>query len=147
MRNYEATLILSPQASAAEVNDTVQELASLVQGEGGILDEQNMLGKKTLLAPIRNHKEGYVALLSFNLNQEKLPNLEKNLRDREQILRYLLLLKQPRKMAKTQHQPMPKRLETQNELGEETRAEPKKEEKIELKDIDEKLREIFKEEL
>lgn len=147
MRNYEATLILSPQASAVEVNDTVQELASLVQGEGGILDEQNVLGKKTLLAPIRNHKEGYVALLSFNLNQEKLPNLEKNLRDRQQILRYLLLLKQPRKMARAQDRPAPKRLETQKELGEETRAEPKKEEKIELKDIDEKLREIFKEEL
>lgn len=147
MRNYEATLILSPQASAAEVNDTVQELASLVQGEGGILDEQNVLGKKTLLSPIRNQKEGYVALLSFNLNQEKLPNLEKSLRDREQILRYLLLLKQPRKTAKAQERPAPKRIETQEELGEETRVEPKKEEKIELKDIDEKLREIFKDEL
>ena len=77
MRNYDLTLIFSPLLSAEEANDQFQQFVSFVQEQGGILEDQRMLGKKPLLSPIRGSKEGYLALIAFSLSEEKLPAFEK----------------------------------------------------------------------
>jgi len=153
MKDYELTLILSPDIEETQVNDTVQELISFIQDEGGILYDQNILGKKPLLAPVKNHKEAYLGLLVFNIQPEKLSVLEKKCKETEQILRFLLLVRPAKKIAKTPKssrilntiQKISPDLQGPESEGE-TTIDKKKEEKIELKDIDEKLKEIFKEE-
>ena len=110
----------------------MQQLASLVQEKGGILGEQQMLGKRPLLAPIKSQKEGFLASLAFTVSPEYLGELEAQYKGNSRVLRSLLAqLKQQTETEGTQ--------ETQQQ------REPRKEEKIDLKDIDEKLEEIFKE--
>ena len=135
MRNYDLTLIFSPQLSDRETNDLFQQFVSFVQEQGGILENQHLLGKKPLLAPIRGDKEGYLSTVTFSLNQENLPALEKKCKETSQILRFLLARKE--KQAK----------KAKIALTPETIPAPtlKKEDKIDLKDIDEKLEETFKE--
>ncbi|MEK7542580.1 MAG: 30S ribosomal protein S6 [Patescibacteria group bacterium] len=134
MRNYDLSLIFSPLLSDEEANDLFQQFVSFVQEQGGILEDQRILGKKPLLAPIRHFKEGYLAVVAFSLNEEKLPFVEKKCRETEQILRFFIA-RQAKKVKKARVALTPKTapIETQ-----------KKEEKIDLKDIDEKLEEIFK---
>ncbi|HCM36348.1 MAG: hypothetical protein A3J30_00895 [Candidatus Wildermuthbacteria bacterium RIFCSPLOWO2_02_FULL_47_9c] len=137
MRNYDLTLIFSPSLSEQEANDQFQRLVSFVQEQGGILEDQRMLGKKPLLSPIRGSKEGYLALIAFSLSEDKLPTLEKECRGGEQILRFSLARQMKKaKKAQAAPAPVPASLPT---------SEVKKEEKIDLADIDEKLEEIFKE--
>jgi len=137
MRNYDLTLIFSPLLSEQEANDHFQQFVSFVQGQGGILEDQRMLGKKPLLSPIRGSKEGYLALIAFSLSEEKLPVLEKECGVREQILRFSLA-RQAKKAKKVRVAPTP--IPAAPAV-----SEAKREEKIDLADIDEKLEEIFKE--
>ena len=137
MRNYDLSLIFSPLLSAEETNDLFQKFVSFVQEQGGILQDQRLLGKRPLLAPIRNSKEGYLAIITFSLSEEKLPNLEAKCKETEPIIRFFLMRQVKRvKKARPRSMPIP-----------EIAAAPtqRKEEKADLKDIDEKLEEIFKE--
>ena len=123
----------------------MQQLASLVQEKGGILGEQQMLGKRPLLAPIKSQKEGFLASLAFTVSPEYLGELEAQYKGNSRVLRSLLA-QRVRKSAKAGRVPQLKQ-QTETEGTQETQQqrEPRKEEKIDLKDIDEKLEEIFKE--
>lgn len=137
MRNYDLTLIFSPLLADEEANDLFQQFVSFVQEQGAILADQRLLGKRPLLAPIRHAKEGYLAVITFSLNEENLPNLEKKCKETQQILRFFIV-KQPKKVTKKKGRVAPT-----PELA--VAAAPQKEAKADLKDIDEKLEEIFKE--
>jgi ribosomal protein S6 len=136
MRNYDLTLIFSPLLADEEANDLFQQFVSFVQEQGGILGDQRLLGKKPLLAPIRHAKEGYLAVITFSLNEEKLPNLEKKCKETPQILRFFIVKQAKRVIKKARIIPIPEMASTPIQ---------KKEGKIDLQDIDEKLEEIFKE--
>ena len=135
MRNYELTLIFSPLLAEQEANDRFQRLVSFVQDQGGILENQRILGKRPLLAPIQKSKEGYLAAISCSVNEEKLPVLEKECAAQEHLLRFMITKQQKRK-AKAASSPAPVRAREQ---------EQQQEEKVDLADIDQKLEEIFKE--
>lgn len=136
MRNYDLTLIFSPLLAPEEANDLFQQFVSFVQEQGGILGDQRLLGKKPLLAPIRHAKEGYLAVITFSLNEEKLPNVEKKCKETPQILRFFIVKQVKRAIKKARIAPTP-----------EIAAPPaqRKDEKLDLQDIDKKLEEIFKE--
>jgi small subunit ribosomal protein S6 len=164
MRSYDVSLIFSPLLEEQKVNDIVQQLASFVQEKGGILGNQQIRGKRPLLAPINKHKEGYLVILSFTLATEQLSEFEKQCKEHQDIIRFLVA-KQPKKSKKPQGKgirksPIPTAItaELRSELQQnaepttetiaatpEEKPERTTEEKINLHDIDEKLEEIFKE--
>src|SRR3989338_8157742 len=144
MRNYQLTLIFSPILSEQEANDQMQQLASLVQEKGGILGEQQMLGKRPLLAPIKSQKEGFLASLAFTVSPEYLGELEAQYKGNSQVLRSLLA-QRVRKSARAGRVPQLKQktsevpqgqAETEGTQETQQQKEPRKEEKIDLKDID-----------
>lgn len=153
MRDYELTLILSPVTSEAEVNDTTQELISFLQEEGGILYDQTFLGKKPLLAPVKHQTEGYLGLVRFGLHPEKLSSLEKKCKEKGQILRFMMLSRPPKRVEKSEKMILAKSsqskqetlLTQQREPATQTPLEENREKKVDLQDIEEKLKEIFKE--
>ena len=135
MRNYDLTLIFSPLLAPEEANDLFQQFVSFVQEQGGILGDQRLLGKKPLLAPIRHVKEGYLAVITFSLNEEKLSSLEKKCKETQQILRFFIVKQAKRVIKKA-------RVALTPEIA--LASVQKKEGKIDLQDIDQKLEEIFK---
>lgn len=138
MRNYELTLILSPEKSESETNDMFQNLVAFIQDNGGILEKQNITPKRDLGVPIQKKKRGVLATLSFNIAQESLPEIEKKLKENTDVLRYMISKRNPIRVMKKRA----KRIETPT-LS--TISEAKKEPKAEVKDIDKKLEEIFNE--
>jgi ribosomal protein S6 len=151
MRNYELTLIFSGDLKAEQLTLALEEIISLVQGKGGILLNQEIRGKRALLSPIKNHKEGNLAALKFTTDASTIEEVKKHLKENQNILRFLCLVSVSRKVkAKTPHlfepEPQSRRLAPQigslpampkERTGEETRS-------IDLGDIDKKLEEIFK---
>lgn len=141
MRNYELTLILSGGLKLEQLTQALEAIVSFIQDKGGILLNQEIRGKRALLAPIKTQKEGNLASLTFTIDPSHMAELEKQLKENQKILRFLCAVTVSRKTKeKTPHlapslgslPPMPR-----EHVEEETRG-------IDLGDIDKKLEEIFK---
>jgi len=133
MKYYELNYLISPEISEEEVRAFQEKTAALIKEEGGILIEgSNLLSKKKLAYPIKKKGEAYLATLNFQLNPEKLPNLEKKIKLDLQILRYLILTKSPEKRISVLRE-------------EKVKPVSVSEKKVELKEIEKKLEEILNE--
>lgn len=141
MRNYELTLIFTADLGAEQLTLAQEDVISFVQGKGGILLSQDIKGKKALLAPIKNRKEGIVAVLKFTMDASHMQDLEKYLKENANILRFLCLLSISRKVKNKTPHLVPS-------LGSVLQAPREREaagtQKIDLGEIDKKLEEIFK---
>ena len=138
MRNYELTLILKADLMESELQEFLGEIASMLQDEGALMISQNNKGKRALGAPVKKHSEAILAVVKFVLDPQKLAGVEKNLRSKESILRFILLSYLPKKakertIVKTVAAPI---IQGSTE-----------EEKVEIGDIDKKLEEIFKDDV
>lgn len=151
MRNYELTLILDPNLGTEQLTQSLESIVSFVQGKGGILLNQDVKGKKALLATIKNHKEGIVAVLKFTMDASHIGDTEKHLKENTKVLRFLCLIVRSRKAKdKIPHlvpflkssAPTPR----EQVFGYEDHAQREETEvkSINLGEIDKKLEEIFK---
>ena len=131
MKTYELTYLITPDLSEEETRAFQEKIIASLQEEGGILTEAGIISKKRLAYPIQKKIQVYLAVLTFQLNAEKLVNLEKKLKAENQILRYIIITKVPRKE---------KVFRIKKALP------PPKEKKVELKEIEKKLEEILSDE-
>ena len=132
MKNYELTYLISTDASGEELKNLPEKIKSFIQEEEGAIKKTTEPSKTKLGYPIKEKEQGFLTVLNFSLNPEKIANLEKKLKAESQILRYMILNKDlPEKILR------PKR--TRPEL------KTKESEKVELKEIDKKIEEILKE--
>ncbi len=129
MKDYELAYLISPELSKEEVKPFQDKIISFIQNEGGVLIENVNPVNKLLSYPVKKQIQAYLAVLDFQLNPEKLAELEKKIKAETQILRYLILIK-------------PKLKEIKAVLR---KFAPKKapERKVELKEIEKKLEEIL----
>lgn len=140
MRNYELTLVFSGDLKTEQLTQALEEIISFIQDKGGILLNQEIRGKRALLAPIKAQKEGNLAVVKFTIDPSHKEELGKYLKEDSKILRFLCIVSVSRKAKqKTPHltpsiayPAMPK-----EQVQEETKS-------IDLGDIDKKLEEIFK---
>jgi len=134
---YELTYLISPESSEDDLKTLQEEINSLIQNEGGILDEVAAPIKKDLAYPIKKQTSAYLTTLGFRLISEKLENIEKKIKAEDKILRYSVLIKPRVKEIPMRRKKLPKKVE----------IFPKKitKPKAELKEIEKKLEEILEE--
>ncbi|MBZ9578345.1 30S ribosomal protein S6 [Patescibacteria group bacterium] len=132
MKFYELTYLLSPDLSEEELKIFQEKINSFVKEDGGRLEKSKNPIEKKLEYPIKERERGYLATLDFHFEPEKLGNLEKKLKQESSILRYLILV-----------QRVPKKNEIPKITPEVKVKKLKKERKVELEKIGEKLEEIL----
>jgi len=130
MKFYELTYLISPELSEEEIRTLQEKINSLIQEEGGVLSEVNSVVRKTLAYPIEKKRVAYLAILSFQLDPERLGSLEKKIKAESGILRYLILTKKLPKRVAAMPVKKPRKI---------TKPKPK----VELKEIEKKLEEIL----
>ena len=92
MREYELTVVFSPEISDEDMVNEIEKVNRLVTEKGGVLNgEVKRWGKRKLAYPIRRFKEGNYVLTQFELGPEQTAELERNLQSSEGILRHLLV--------------------------------------------------------
>jgi small subunit ribosomal protein S6 len=128
MKLYELTYLIHPNLTKEDFGSLLENLKSYIEKEGGQIKESNNPLKKRLAYKIKGETEAFLSILVFALEPDNLQNLKKELKDKKEILRYLLLEKKITKEKKIK-----------------TRTKPriKTEEKVELKEIEKKLEEIL----
>ncbi|OIO46059.1 MAG: 30S ribosomal protein S6 [Parcubacteria group bacterium CG1_02_39_15] len=136
MKSYELTCLISPDLSEEELKQLEEKVASFIREEEGILNGTSLVVRKALSYPVKKKHSAYLAMINFQLNPEKIENLEAKLKKENQVLRYLVTVKPPvKEMAAITRRPAT------------IKSAPKKTmEKVELKEIEKKLEEILEDE-
>lgn len=132
MKYYELTYLISSGLSETESKSIQEKISASIQDEGGVVVETRSPVKKG---------EVYLTVLSFQSEPEKLPPIEKKLREISEIVRFMLLVKPPasrRTMSRARRVP-----HSTTPAQEETKGTTSSRPKVELREIDKKLDEIL----
>jgi len=153
MKTYELTYIISPEIIFEEAESISKNIESLIQSKDGIILKQENPTAKPLAYTIKKQASGFIGNIEFNLEPEKINELQKELQKDGKIIRYMIIIKEAvkiKKEKKSQKEPLTTE-ETKKEITtEETKTKSTHktysksgEEKIELKDIEQKIDEIL----
>ncbi|MEI7424560.1 MAG: 30S ribosomal protein S6 [Candidatus Staskawiczbacteria bacterium] len=161
MKTYELTYIVSPEIKSEEAEAKGKEIeAAITSREGTVLKQTNPVAK-TFSYPIGKKASGFLGILEFQLEPEKLLELKEVLAKDEKIIRDMVVIKRAAEFKKERRTRT--KIETATEeikieepvvvekaetVEEEAVVEPKvtkvkEKEKVELKDIEHELDEIL----
>ena len=98
MRDYEVLYIVRPDFDDEKVQDAVKRVNTLIERSGGTADRTNLWGKRKLAYEVKHQREGAYVLQDFQLEPERVPELEAGLKITEEVLRHLIVRK-PEKAA------------------------------------------------
>jgi small subunit ribosomal protein S6 len=93
MNPYEVLYIIVPELDEEATRASIDKFKGIVESNGGEVVSVDEWGKKKLAYPIDYKTEGYYVLMSFNSAPEFPPELERNMKNDEAILRYLVTRK------------------------------------------------------
>ncbi len=94
MNQYEVLYIIVPDLDEEATRASVDKFKGIVESNGGEVVAVDEWGKRKLAYEINYKTEGYYVLMSFNSNAEFPKELERNFKNDEQILRYLVTRKE-----------------------------------------------------
>ena len=85
---YESMIILAPNLSSEEIDKENQKILDLITANGGEIVKTDVWGKKQLAYEIAKYREGYYIINYFNINTQKIGELNRHYRITEKILRH-----------------------------------------------------------
>ena len=93
MRDYEVLYIVRADIDDDKVQDAVKRVNTLIQRSGGTAERTNLWGKRKLAYEVKHQKEGSYVLQDFQLDPNRVPELESSLKITEEVLRHLIVRK------------------------------------------------------
>jgi ribosomal protein S6 len=149
MKTYELTYIVSPEITSEEAEAKAKEIESAIQSREGVIVKQSNPIAKTLSYPIKKRASGFFGVLEFQLEPEKLIELKEIIEKDGKIVRHMVIIKLPQKPRKERRsKPVPafeieKKAEIEQPIIKDEKQVKVQKEKVELKDIEQKLDELL----
>lgn len=155
--HYELLYIISNKFSEDEVKPIAAKINALIADNRGRITLAEDLGKKRLAYPIKGFRYGYYILVEFDLAGEKLINVDRALRMMNEVIRHQIITKEVRTAEQiAEDEKIAEKIAARN-AKEEREAKEKisagdgavrgsretGKEKVDLKDLDEKLDKIL----
>ena len=94
MNPYEALYIIVPELDEEATKATIEKFKGIVESNAGEVAGVDEWGKRRLVYPIDYKTEGYYVLMSFNSAPEFPAELERNFKNDERIMRYMVTRKE-----------------------------------------------------
>ena len=91
MNKYEAMYIVTPEMEDEAIKGVIEKFSGIITANGGEIEKTDEWGRKKLAYPIDYKTEGYYVLVSFAAAPELPRELERNFRNDESILRYMVV--------------------------------------------------------
>ncbi len=120
-RRYETIFIIVPDLKEEEYVSIRKWARNIVKNNSGLVASIEDWGKKKLAYPIRKKQKGLYILLNYFGSEKVVSELERNMRIKEEILRFLTI-----------------KLEEETEVDETTFEEPAEEEAVEEEAVEAK---------
>ena len=86
MRDYEVLYIVRADFDDDKVQEAVKRVNTLIERSGGTPERTNLWGKRKLAYEVKHQKEGSYVLQDFQLEPERVPELEAGLKITEEVL-------------------------------------------------------------
>ena len=93
MNPYEAMYIIVPELDEETNRSVIEKFKGIVEQNGGEIAALDEWGKRKLAYVIDYKTEGYYVLMSFSGASELPKELERNLKNDERVLRFLVTRK------------------------------------------------------
>ncbi|MDR1619508.1 MAG: 30S ribosomal protein S6 [Clostridiales bacterium] len=90
MNAYEVLYIITPDLDGEAVKACVEKYAGIITANNGEVEKTDEWGKTALAYPIDYKTEGYYVLVHFRAAPEFPKELERNFKNDENILRYMV---------------------------------------------------------
>lgn len=94
MNPYEALYIIVPELDEEATKATIEKFKGIVESNAGEVAGVDEWGKRRLAYPIDYKTEAYYVLMSFNSAPEFPAELERNFKNDERIMRYMVTRKE-----------------------------------------------------
>ena len=91
MNKYEAMYIVTPEMEDEAIKGVIEKFSGIITANGGEIEKTDEWGRKELAYPIDYKTEGYYVLVNFAAAPELPRELERNFRNDESILRYMVV--------------------------------------------------------
>lgn len=95
LRNYELAYIADPDLDEEALGALEERVKSSIEAANGQIANVDRWGKRKLAYPIRKRSEGYYFIFETAMPPEAGRAIERDLGLSEQVLRYLLTLREP----------------------------------------------------
>jgi|AntAceMinimDraft_18_1070375.scaffolds.fasta_scaffold03029_3 ribosomal protein S6 len=131
IKNYELSCLVSSRIDEIERDTIIENINKLAQEKGCEVLKPISISEVTLGYPINGEEKVQLLVLNFKYENTDLMDIKKEIEKDKKIIRCLLKKISPEKKMHI-HKRKPK-----------LKEEPKQKGKVELKDIDKKIEEIF----
>lgn len=91
MKTYELLTVFKPNLDAEEVDKAVEALGKNIADFGGKVESTDKTGRKKLAYDIQNFRDGFFVVTNFNLPEDKVAELKRQLRLNDNVLRTMFL--------------------------------------------------------
>lgn len=91
MNKYEALYIITPELEDEAMKAVVDKFSGIVTGNGGEIEKVDEWGKRRLAYSIDYKTEGWYVLITFQGAPELPRELERNFKNDENVLRYIVV--------------------------------------------------------
>ena len=98
-RDYELGMIVNPDVGDEQARAIVDRITQTATANGGQVVRINTIGRRSLAYPIERHRDGLYFYCDLMLDPAAVSELERNIRVTEDIIRHLLLVRDPRAVA------------------------------------------------
>lgn len=94
MNQYEVLYVITPELDEEADKVVMDKFADIITANGGEIEKTEVWGKRRLAYPIDYKTEGFYVLVTFNANPELPRELERNMRNDERLMRYMVTRKE-----------------------------------------------------
>ena len=94
MNQYEVLYVITPELDEEADKVVMDKFADIITANGGEIEKTEVWGKRRLAYPIDYKTEGFYVLVVFNANPELPRELERNMRNDERLMRFMVTRKE-----------------------------------------------------
>ncbi|MCD6567149.1 MAG: 30S ribosomal protein S6 [Dehalococcoidia bacterium] len=91
MRDYELVTMVKPDVDEDGLSETIDKLGKFIGDRGGEVNESDRWKKRKLAYPVKKFMEASYVLTRFKLDAVSVKELELEIRNWEEVLRYLVV--------------------------------------------------------
>jgi small subunit ribosomal protein S6 len=108
MKSYEGLFIFPPESTPDVRKAQLKNWEDTFQKFGCVIVQKTEWGKKPLGYPVRKFREGFFLVVDFQMDPSKAIEFRKNLELQEDLIKYMVTVKQEKKVKATATQPAAK---------------------------------------
>lgn len=89
MNHYETLFVVKATQTEEEIKSQIEKVKAVLEKEGAELLATNDMGMRKLAYPVQKNLRGYYTVLLYKAKGETIAELERNIKNNEEIIKFL----------------------------------------------------------